>query len=208
MNGKLLTVNFPRSFLCAIAVLCCTGHLWAQAEKLSKQDAARFQTKLAQIEKNAATPPKGNVARTTPVSDNEVNSYLKFSAGSQVPVGIVDPILHSVGNGRVTGRATVDLDAVRKQKKRAWTDPMAYLTGRLQVTAAGTLATKGGTGQFTLESAQISGVTIPKSLLQELVSYYSTTKENPDGIDMDKPFVLPAAIKEIKVGVGTAAIVQ
>jgi hypothetical protein len=203
-------VNFlrRRSLLCALAVLCCTGHLWAQSAKLSKQDAARFKTKLAQIEKNAATPQKGSAARTTQVTDAEVNAYLKFEAGSQVPVGIVDPMLHGAGNGRVTGRAIVDLDAVRTSKKRGWTDPMGYLMGRLPITAAGTLTTKDGIGRFALESAQVSGVTVPKSLLQELVSHYSKTKENPDGIDMDKPFQLPAAIREIRIGVGTAAIVQ
>jgi hypothetical protein len=63
-------------------------------------------------------------------------------------------------------------------------------------------------GRFVLESAEISGVTIPKSLLQELVSYYSRTPETPAGINMDEPFQLPAAIREIKVGVGTAAIIQ
>ena len=125
-----------------------------------------------------------------------------------LPVGIVEPALHGAGNGRITGRAIVDLDAVRTQKKRAWTDPLAYLTGRLPVTAAGTLTTTAGVGRFQLESAEISGVTIPKSLLQELLSYYSRTPENPAGIDMDKPFELPAAIQEIRVGQGSAVIVQ
>ena len=197
-----------RSVICAIAVLCVTGHLWAQGAKPSKQDATRFQAKLAIIEKNSTTPAKGNAARTTQVSDAEVNGYLKYLAGPQIPVGVVDPELHGAGNGRVTGRAFVDLDVVRKSKKRGWTDPMGYLTGRLQVTAAGTLSTKDGVGQFTLESAQISGVTVPKSLIQELLTYYSTTKDNPDGINMDKPFALPSAIREIKIGQGTATIVQ
>jgi hypothetical protein len=203
-------VNFlrRRRLLCAIAVLCCAAHLRAQPTKLSKQDATRFQAKLAIIEKNSTTPAKGNAARTTQVTDAEVNSYLKYLAGSQVPVGIVDPMLHGAGNGRVTGSATVSLDAVRTQKKRAWTDPLGYLVGSLPITAAGTLTTKDGTGQFTLESAHISGVPVPKSLIQELLTYYSTTKENPDGINMDKPFVLPSAIREIKIGQGTATIVQ
>ena len=189
-------------------MLCCAGHLWAQGAKLTKQDAARFKTKLATIEKNATTPAKGNAARTTQVTDAEVNSYLKFEAGSQIPVGIVDPMLHGAGNGRVTGSATVSLDAVRTQKKRAWTDPLGYLMGRLPVTAAGTLTTKDGIGKFTLESAHISGVPVPKSLIQELLTHYSTTKENPDGINMDKPFVLPSGIREIRIGQGTATIVQ
>jgi hypothetical protein len=194
--------------LLAAAVLCTAVALDAQPP-LSKADATRFQTKLTQIETNGTQPRKPKAAvRSTQVSDTEVNAYLKFLAGSQVPVGIVEPTLRALGNGRVTGRAVVDLDAVRTQKKRAWTDPLGYLMGKLPVTAAGTLTTQDGVGRFALESAEVSGVTVPKSLLQELLSYYSKTKDNPAGINMDEPFQLPAAIQEIRIGQGIATIVQ
>jgi|SRR5215204_3673467 len=189
------------------ALIAAAAQLAAQG-RVSKQDATRFAAKLAVIEKNAATPRKGTALRTTQVTDSEVNSYLKFLAGEQVPVGIVDPMLHGVGNGRVTGQALVDLDAVRTQKQRGWTDPLGYLSGKMPITAAGTLTTSNGIGRFQLESAALSGVTIPKSLLQELLSYYSRTPENPDGIDMDKPFTLPAGIVELRIGQGSAVIVQ
>jgi hypothetical protein len=210
VNCKLETVNFPSRaarLLALIAVLLCAVKLSAQP-KLSKQDATRFQVKLAQIEKNAGTRRRGSVTRTTQVSDGEINAYLKFLAGSQVPVGIVEPALHAAGGGLVTGRAIVDLDAVRTQKKRAWTDPLGYLTGRLPVTAEGHLTTQAGVGRFTLDSAAISGVTIPKSLLQELLSFYSRTPQNPAGINMDQPFALPASIQEIRVGQGSAVVIQ
>jgi hypothetical protein len=187
--------------------LVATAHLSAQA-KVSKAEATRFASKLAQIQKNAETPRKGTAARSTQLSDGEVNSYLKFLAGTQVPVGIVDPTLHGAGNGRITGRALVDLDAVRTSKKRAWTDPLGYLTGKMPITAAGTLTTSKGIGRFQLESAELSGVTIPKSLVQELLSFYSKTPENPAGINMDDPFQLPSAIQEIRIGQGTAVIIQ
>jgi hypothetical protein len=194
--------------LCTLAFAASVAQPSGQAN-LTRQDATRFATKLAQIEKHAAAPTrKSNASRSTQVSDGEVNAYLKFLAGAQVPVGIVEPALHGVGDGRITGRAIVDLDAVRTQQKRAWTDPLGYLMGRLPVTAAGRLTTANGVGRFQLESAEISGVTIPKALLQELLSYYSRTPENPAGINMDEPFELPAAIKEIRVGQGTAVIVQ
>jgi hypothetical protein len=197
-----------RSITLGIIVLTTAAVLCAD-EALTKADAARFQAKLIQIEKNAGAPPKrGAPARVTPVSDAEVNSYLRFLAGSQVPVGIADPILHATGNGRVTGRAIVDLDAVRTQKKRTWNDPLAYLTGRLPVSAQGTLTAANGVGRFVLESAEISGVTVPKSLLQELLTYYSKSPDRPNGINMDDPFELPSAIKEIKVGVGNTTVVQ
>jgi hypothetical protein len=108
----------------------------------------------------------------------------------------------------VAGRAIVDLDAVRQQKQRGWMDPLGYLSGKVPVTAAGTLTTSNGTGRFQLESAELSGVNVPKFVLQELLSYYSRTPETPNGIDMDAPFELPAGIKEIRVGVGSATIVQ
>lgn len=195
------------SVLCTVALAAGAVDISAQA-RLSKQDATRFAAKLAQIEKNSLAPRRGGAARSTQVTDTEVNAYLRYLAGSQIPVGIAEPDLRGAGNGRVTGRAVVDLDAVRTQKKRAWTDPLGYLMGRLPITAAGTLTTSNGSGRFQLESAEISGVTIPKSLLQELLSYYSRTPENPDGINMDEPFELPAGIQEIRIGQGTAVIVQ
>ena len=192
----------------AAAILCAALSAGGPGP-LSKADATRFQAKLAQIERNGDQPRRGKTPpRTTLVSDAEINSYLKFLAGAQVPVGIADPALHAAGNGRVTGEAVVDLDAVRTQKRRAWTDPLAYLTGRMPITAAGLLTTQNGVGRFQLESAQISGLSIPKSLLQELLSYYSRTAETPNGINMDDPFQLPAAIQEIRVGEGVATIVQ
>jgi hypothetical protein len=196
-----------RRTLATLLVALTAAQLSAQAG-LSKTEATKFAGKLALIQKNAEVPRKGNALRSTPVTDNEVNSYLKFLAGSQVPVGIADPALHGAGEGRVTGRAMVDLDAVRTQKKRGLLDPLGYLSGRLPVTAAGKLTTANGVGRFELESAELSGITIPKSLLQELLSYYSRTPENPAGINMDEPFQLPAAIVEIRIGKGSAVIVQ
>jgi hypothetical protein len=78
----------------------------------------------------------------------------------------------------------------------------------MPITARGKLITQGGVGRFQLESAEVSGVTIPKGMLQELLSYYSRTPENPNGINMDDPFELPSKIREIQVGKGEAVVVQ
>jgi hypothetical protein len=190
----------------ALAFSLCTCAVLDAQPKLTQQDAARFQAKLARIQTFAGAP--GAKGQSTDVTDAEVNSYLRYTAGSQVPVGITEPTLSAMGSGRVSGRAIVDLDAVRQQKERGWTDPLGYLSGKLPVTASGTLTTSNGSGQFLLESAEISGVTVPKFVLQELLSYYSRTPETPNGINMDAPFPLPAHIKEIKVGTGTATVVQ
>jgi hypothetical protein len=70
------------------------------------------------------------------------------------------------------------------------------------------LITQNGVGRFQLESAEISGISIPKSLVQELLTHYSRTAEKPAGINLDDPFELPARITEIRVGRGEAMIVQ
>lgn len=189
--------------------LALVGASVTLSARLSKQEADQFSSKLTRIVVTGNTKSlKAAPTQTTQISDNELNSYFKYNAQGQIPVGIVDPAINAVGDGRVGGRAVVDLDAVRKQKQRGWLDPMGYLTGRLPITATGRLTTKEGVGQFILESAEVSGVTIPKTVLQELLSYYSRTKENPDGINMDDPFELPARIREIRVGKATSTIVQ
>ena len=177
--------------------------------RLTKADGERFQTKLTRIVTIGNTPRSAKrAAESTTVSDVEVNAYLRYHAQDQIPVGIVEPLLNAHGNGIVSGQAIVDLDAVRKQRQRGWLDPMGYLTGRLPLTARGRLTTQNGIGRFELESAEISGVTVPKTMVQELLSFYSRTPETPNGINMDDPFELPAQIREIRVAAGAATIVQ
>ena len=204
-------VSRPR-LAAVVATLAVAGATATLSARLTKQEADQFSAKLNRIVQTgnarALKTAKPLPPQTTQVSDNELNAYFKFNAKEQIPVGIVEPTINALGEGRVGGRAVVDLDAVRKQKQRGWLDPLGYMTGRLPITATGRLATKDGIGTFTLESADVSGVTIPKTVLQELLSYYSKTKDNPDGIDMDAPFELPASIKEIRVGKATATIVQ
>ena len=88
----------------------------------------------------------------------------------------------ALGPGRVSGRAVVDLDAVRKAKNpTSLLDPMNYLFGRLPVTATGMLTTSNGVGRFELESASVGSMPIPKMFLQEIISHYSRTRREPGG---------------------------
>jgi hypothetical protein len=199
--------KFPFASALIIGAIAALGASAAAVDVPSKQDALRFQAKVDRIERNAVIPRRGP-QRMTELTESEVNAYLKYLAGPQIPAGIVDPVLFAQGNGRVAGRAVVDLDAVRTQKVRAWTDPMGYLTGRLPISVEGIVTTHDGMGRFQLISAEISGVTIPKTLLQELLSYYSRTPDTPSGINMDDPFALPDGIREIRIGQGSAVVVQ
>ena len=173
-------MSAPRlAVILAVSVLTVVPAVARQQPRLSKQDSDRFEGKLTRIVAFGNEKRARAGSLSTPISEAEINAYFEYAAKGQVPPGIVEPRLNALGEGRVGGQAVVDLDAVRKQKQRGWLDPMAYLTGSLPLTASGLLITKDGVGRFQLESAQISGVSVPKSLLQELLAYYSRTPENP-----------------------------
>ena len=174
---------------------------------VSRHDADLMKQKVATINRLGEKPLKER--RRTTVTEKELNAYLALEVISDLPTGVVNPTVSILGDGRLSGRAVVDLDAVRKAKASASLfDPTNYLTGRLPVTATGVLKATNGMGAFQLESATVGGVPVPKLLLQEIVSYYSRTPENPRGIGLDDPFALPARIREIQVERGQAIIVQ
>ena len=85
-----------------------------------------------------------------------------------------------IGQGKVSGKAIVDLDVVRqKQSSGGWFDPTSYLTGKLPVTASGRIVTWNGKGKFELESAEVSGVPIPRSFVAQMVNFFTRTADNP-----------------------------
>jgi len=175
--------------------------------RATRRDADLLKQKVASIQQLSASPT--TQLRKTTVTETELNAYLALDAGSDLPTGVVDPSIAILGPGRVSGRAVVDLDAVRKAKNpTSLLDPMNYLMGRLPVSATGTLTTSQGVGRFQLEAATLGGVPLPKLLLQEIVSYYSRSPQNPAGINLDDPFALPARIREIQVELGQAVVVQ
>ena len=197
--------------LAPIAALCVlwTIHPLAVAQAPAKRDADTLEKKLAQVLERGAKPkPASAKPLRTPISEREVNAYFKFQGKEHLPVGVLNPIVAIVDASRLEARATVDLDAVRKSKERAWSDPLSWVTGSLEVRAAGKLRALNGKGTFELESASLGGVPIPRTLLQELVTYYSKTPESPNGFNFDQPFNLPHQIRQVELQRGAAVIVQ
>ena len=194
-----------RSISSAIVASLIVCSLFA-AEPVSRRDAARLQAKLDRITKNSGAPGK---ASSTAITETEVNSYLRYELSDRIPPGVTEPWVSILDNGRLSGRATVDLARVgQSRKSTGMLDPFNFLTGSLPLAVNGVLKTKNGVGTFALESAMISGVPVPSWMLQEIVSYYSKSPSAPNGVSLEKPFTLPSGIREIQLAKGQAIVLQ
>lgn len=196
-----------------ISLLVCgvgLGVLQAAAA-LSEQQADAFSRKMAIItQQGSETSTKGAAKgpRRTSFSEAELNSWFTYRSQEVLPQGVSEPRVTIVGDGKLKAAATVDLDSIAKQKSGGALNPWSYLGGRLPVTVSGVLRTQDGMGRFDLEEAAVSGVPIPKSIMQEIVAYYSKTDDAPAGVRLDDGFKLPAKIQQIEVGQGQAVVVQ
>ena len=191
----------------ATATLAIATLVTLEGAAVSRQSAEAFSQKVSLIRKNAeAGKPAG---RKTPVSQDELNSWFTYAATPHLPKGVSQPQVTIVGQGRVAGQAIVDLEAVAKRRASAGSfDPLSLIGGRVPVNVTGILHTRDGKARFEVQSAEISGLPVPATILQELVSFYSRTPEDPQGVRLDDTFSLPAQIREIQVGQGQAIVVQ
>lgn len=178
-----------------------------EAATVSRQHADAFAAKVARIQRQSADARTG---LRTPVSEDELNSWFAYQGQPLLPAGLMQPQITIVGEGKVMGQAVVDLDAIgaKRRPSNGSFDPFSLLAGKVPISVTGTLQAQEGMGRFDLQSAAISGVPIPTTLLQELLSYYSRTPERPEGLRLDAAFPLPAKIRQIEVGSGQAVVVQ
>lgn len=177
------------------------------ADPVSRRDAARLQAKIDRIAKGS--PTGGKTLATTPITETEINSYLRYELSDRIPPGVTDPWVSILEDGKLSGRATVDLARVGQNRKSGgMLDPFNLLTGSLPLAVNGVLRTKNGIGTFAVESASISSVPVPIWMLQEIVSYYSKSESSPNGVALDQPFALPNGIREIQTARGQATVVQ
>ena len=173
---------------------------------LSVEDGRRFADKLTLIMEHDDSG--SNNQQTVLLPENEVNAYLQFQVVPLLPPSVTQPRVAMMDDGRVLASATIDLDAVDTGQDRGLMDPLRYLSGRVQVTVSGVLQTADGVGVIKIESATLSGVTVPAAVLDELVRVYSRNRVNPQGFKLAEPFELPYHIREVLISIGKAVVMQ
>lgn len=195
------------AWIVAVGVLT-TAALRAGGAAVSRDQAEAFARKVALIVQHGTTPSEVAARRRTTLTETEMNSWFVFRGTRVLPAGVSSPSLSLIGNGRLTGVATVDLEALGRRRGGGAFDVFSYLGGQVPVAVTGVLRSRDGRAQFELQEATAAGVPVPAFLLQEAVSLYTRTADDPDGMSLERPFDLPVNIRQIELGQGQATVVQ
>ena len=201
-----IRTGFPAVSL-ALAAAVALGAVVVSAGAESRQAAEALSKKIAAITQKGNQGSKGSPSSVT-LTQDELNSWFVYRSPRYLPAGVSKPTVALIGQGSMRGTATLDLDAVARKRSKNPFDPLSYLFGRVPVTVTGVLRTRNGMGRFDVQAADIAGIPVPKTILQELLSYYASSPEQPDGIQLDEAFALPANIQRIDVAPGQMVVVQ
>lgn len=196
-----------RRVLSAVVLVCAVAMVSAQAPSQADADSMRAKLELIHGAGNRLRDENSQPVRTS-FTDREVNAYLQVYGPTFLPDGLIELQIDIGGRSRVAARGQMDLDGVRLSRERDWLDPMAYLSGLLEFTATGAVTGSNGKGVVSFESATLAGISVPETIVREVVRYYTTTPEWPNGFDLDEPFELPANIQSILFETGGATITQ
>jgi hypothetical protein len=208
---RTVCVSLLATFACAMAAQSPVGlaavSSAAAGQGSSVPPADRMQQKLEAIVKFGAIPRLET--QSTVIEEGEVNAYLATYLQAEIPPGISTPTLRIHGDRLLSATATLDIDALNASRAPAeGFDPLRMLRGSLPAKVSGRLVTENGVGRFQLESAELGGIPLPRALVAQLVTRFSTSPDQPQGIDLEAPFDLPSSIREIRVEPGQVTVLQ
>ena len=175
--------------------------------KVTTEPRDRLEDKIDRLIENGAKSPVS--ALTTAFTEDEVNHILAVRMKEMMPNGLSDPHVTLVGNGALVARVFVDMDEYKRRRKgRGGLGPLTLMSGKLPVTAQGTLQTQEGQGRFKLHGAEVNGIPLPAPLVREMITSLSRSRRNPEGYDIEKPFALPANIRNVIINPNEAVVTQ
>jgi hypothetical protein len=170
------------------------GLSWAEADTL-----ARKIQEVEELRRSGKPVPR----QTVQVTEAQLNSYLNLTLGSRMLKGVTDLDVH-FENERLAARALVDLQ--RLPIKGSLGVFGGLLGGSVPVELRGRLPNKDGQGTIDVEELRLSGYSMPRSMLAQIVSASTRTSENPAGFDINAPFRLPYDVRSVRFEPGKAVV--
>jgi hypothetical protein len=171
----------------------------AHRPTITRAAADQCGAKLKRIEAFAANKSPGQ-KQTTRFSEEEVNSYLALELSPKY-----HPCLKSLTvafeEDRIQNVVVVDFDRLGTTSTKILPKLLSFmLSGVHTITARGELLSGNGKASFRLEQARFDNSTLPKSLVEEIISAVGR-KQNPP-IDPLQPTQLFDEIEKVDVHAG------
>lgn len=168
--------------------------------------ASEFQSKL--IELSSTRPLKRGSPSPIVITDNEVNSFLKYDRPEFLPAGVNDLEFHFKPDG-IHGAANVNFDQLKPSQQSESPITARLLAsifhGTQRLTALGVLESKDGTGTLTIKDVHIGSTALSDWLVNFLIHTYV---ESEYKVDLSKPFLLPDHVMRIEFAPGKAVFVR
>ena len=136
---------------------------------------------------------------TIVVTEREVNSFVNLSLAEKIPPELSD-LEFQLDQDHLGARGLVDLDRLRdKLPEEGPASFLSMLSGTVPVELGGRLVSAEGLARVELETIVVGGVSVPPSLLAQIVSFATRNEERPEGIDIAAPVALPWTAKSVRV---------
>jgi len=175
--------------LLSVAVLA-TGVLWSVSPEASRS----AREKIARIGAAGLAPGEAVV-----LTEDELNSYLRYDLAAFLPKGVRNPKVRLL---RDTGvfRARIDLDRLPPPETEGLSGALwgLLLQGERDVQVTCRCTASKGMGLVEIESVEVDGVELPRTVVDWLVSHVSESSFLP-GYRAGDPFPLPHNLRDIRL---------
>ncbi len=173
------------------------------ASAVSKAAADRCNIKLKSLD-DFSVKRKAGQKQTTRFTEEEVNSYLALDVKYHP---CLKSLLMTFEENRMRAVAAIDFDRLGTTSSKFLPKLMSFMfSGTHTLTSVGQLLSKDGNASFYLEQARFDDSTLPRSLVEEIISAVGK-KQNPP-FDPLQPSRMPYKIERVDVHPGYIIVYQ
>jgi hypothetical protein len=193
-----------------LGLLLCVGLADAATPEsvqqgISKEAAAQCSAKLKSME-NFPSHRKTGQKQTTRFSESEVNSYLSLNLSSKYHPSL-KTLNVQFAEDQLQGVAAIDFDRLGSTSTRLLPKLLSViLSGVHTLMVRGQLVSGNGKAYFRLEQARFDSMTLPQSLVEEIMTAVGR-KQNPP-FDPMKPSKIFYGIEKVDVHQGYIQVYQ
>jgi hypothetical protein len=172
---------------------------------LSWEDADHVAETVARLERRLKL---GKPASREPiaVSERQVNSYVTLTLAPKLSSAI-SGLSFRFEPERLAASGMLDLDAVRsKLPQDGPSSLLGFLSGTVPVALKGRFQGANGQGSVLVEEAVVAGISLPPTLLSQILAQATRSAKQPQGFDLLAPFPLPWTARSVRLEAGRAVV--